>query len=182
MNNNSHIISVIVENKPGVLFKAANMFRRRGFNIESLTVGRIARPGLSKMTIVVNGDERTTEQLIKQIAKLLDVIKITELGPRTAVIRELALVRISTPDQKAMADITHFARAFEARTVDVTKDSTTVELTGDSDRIDDFIGLVQGYGIKDISRTGLTAIQKGSYTSQSKAQKLAVEGNAVSTD
>jgi acetolactate synthase-1/3 small subunit len=175
MSSSNHIISVIVENKPGVLFKAANMFRRRGFNIESLTVGRIARPGLSKMTIVVNGDERTTEQLIKQIAKLLDVIKITELGPKTAVIRELALVRISTTDQKAMADITHFARAFEAKTVDVTKDSTTVELTGDSDRIDDFVKLVQAYGIKDISRTGLTAIHKGAEETSSKKQKQASE-------
>ncbi len=176
MSNTSHIISVIVENKPGVLFRASNMFRRRGFNIESLTVGRIARPGLSKMTIVVNGDERITEQLIKQLAKLLDVIKITELRPNTAVIRELALIRVATPDQKSMADITHFVQAYGARTVDVTKDSTTVEVIGDSDRIDDFVKLVQGYGIKDISRTGLTAIQKGPDEASGKKQHQSSEG------
>ncbi len=178
MSDNSHIISVIVENKPGVLFRASNMFRRRGFNIESLTVGRIARPGLSKMTIVVNGDESTTEQLIKQLAKLLDIIKITELRPSTAVIRELALIRISTPDQNAMADITHFVQAYQARTVDVTKDSTTVEVIGDSNRIDEFVKLVQGYGIKDMSRTGLTAIQKGAEDANKK-QRSSLEEKEV---
>ena len=161
MSNNSYILSAIVENKPGVLFRVTNMFRRRGFNIESITVGRIEQPGLSKMTIVVNGDENTVEQLTKQLAKLIDIVKIVVLEPKTSVIRELALIKINTTDQKARTDILNFAQIFRARTVDIAGDTLTIEVTGDSDKIDAFIKLVLSYGIRDISRTGATGIQRG---------------------
>jgi acetolactate synthase-1/3 small subunit len=161
MSNNSYILSAIVENKPGVLFRVTNMFRRRGFNIESITVGHIEQPGLSKMTIVVNGDENTVEQLTTQLAKLIDIVKIIVLEPKTSVIRELALIKVTASDQKARTDIMNFSQIFRARIVDIAGDTVTIEVTGDSDKIDAFIRLVTSYGIRDISRTGVTGIQRG---------------------
>jgi len=157
----SYIISTIVENKPGVLFRASNMFRRRGFNIESITVGPIEQPGLSKMTIVVNGNEDTVEQLIKQLAKLIDVIKIVRLEPKSSVIRELALIKVNAPDQRARADLMNYVQIFRGKVVDVGDDTLTVEVTGDPDKIDAFIKIVSTFGIRDISRTGVTAIPRG---------------------
>jgi len=157
----SHIISTIVENKPGVLFRASNMFRRRGFNIESITVGPIEQPGLSKMTIVVNGDESTVEQLVKQLAKLIDVIKIVRLEPKNSVVRELALIKVNAPDQRARADLMNYVQIFRGKVVDVGEGTLTVEVTGDPDKIDAFIKIVSTFGIKDISRTGVTAIARG---------------------
>jgi len=157
----SHIISTIVENKPGVLFRASNMFRRRGFNIESITVGPIEQPGLSKMTIVVNGDEDTVEQLVKQLAKLIDVIKIVRLEPKSSVVRELALIKVNAPDQRARADLMNYVQIFRGKVVDVGDGTLTIEVTGDPDKIDAFIKIVSTFGIKDISRTGVTAIPRG---------------------
>jgi len=156
-----HIISTIVENKPGVLFRASNMFRRRGFNIESITVGPIEQPGLSKMTIVVNGDEDTVEQLVKQLAKLIDVIKIVRLEPKSSVVRELALIKVNAPDQRARADLMNYVQIFRGKVVDVGDGTLTIEVTGDPDKIDAFIKIVSTFGIKDISRTGVTAIPRG---------------------
>jgi len=157
----SYIISTIVENKPGVLFRASNMFRRRGFNIESITVGPIEQPGLSKMTIVVNGNESTVEQLVKQLAKLIDVIKIVRLEPKTSVVRELALIKVNAPDQRTRADLMNYVQIFRGKVVDVGDGTLTVEVTGDPDKIDAFIKIVTTFGIRDISRTGVTAISRG---------------------
>jgi acetolactate synthase-1/3 small subunit len=159
--NENHIISTIVENKPGVLFRASNMFRRRGFNIESITVGPIEQPGLSKMTIVVKGNEDTVEQLIKQLAKLIDVIKITRLDHKKSVVRELALIKVNAPDQRARSDLMNFVQIFRGRVVDVGDGTLTIEVTGDPDKIDAFIKVVSTFGIRDISRTGVTAIPRG---------------------
>jgi acetolactate synthase-1/3 small subunit len=157
----SYIISTIVENKPGVLFRASNMFRRRGFNIESITVGPIEQPGLSKMTIVVKGNEDTVEQLIKQLAKLIDVIKIARLEHKNSVVRELALIKVNAPDQRARSDLMNFVQIFRGRVVDVGDGTLTIEVTGDPDKIDAFIKVVSTFGIRDISRTGVTAIPRG---------------------
>jgi acetolactate synthase-1/3 small subunit len=157
----SYIISTIVENKPGVLFRASNMFRRRGFNIESITVGPIEQPGLSKMTIVVKGNEDTVEQLIKQLAKLIDVIKIARLEHKKSVVRELALIKVNAPDQRARSDLMNFVQIFRGRVVDVGDGTLTIEVTGDPDKIDAFIKVVSTFGIRDISRTGVTAIPRG---------------------
>lgn len=157
----SYILSTIVENKPGVLFRASNMFRRRGFNIESITVGPIEQPGLSKMTIVVNGDENTVEQLVKQLAKLIDVIKIVRLEPKSAVVRELALIKVNAPDQRARADLMNFVQIFRGKVVDVGEETLTIEVTGDPDKINAFIKVLTSFGIRDISRTGITAIARG---------------------
>ena len=157
----SYIISTIVENKPGVLFRASNMFRRRGFNIESITVGPIEQPGLSKMTIVVNGNEDTVEQLVKQLAKLIDVIKIVRLEPRSSVVRELALIKVNAPDQRTRADLMNYVHIFRGKVVDVGDGTLTIEVTGNPDKIDAFIKIVSTFGIRDISRTGVTAIPRG---------------------
>ncbi len=157
----SYIISTIVENKPGVLFRASNMFRRRGFNIESITVGPIEQPGLSKMTIVVNGNEDTVEQLVKQLAKLIDVIKIVRLERKNSVVRELALIKVNAPDQRARSDLMNYVQIFRGRVVDVGDGTLTIEVTGDPDKIDAFIKVVSTFGIRDISRTGVTAIPRG---------------------
>ena len=156
-----YILSTIVENKPGVLFRASNMFRRRGFNIESITVGRTEKPGFAKMTIVVNGDELTVEQLIKQLGKLIDVIKITLLEQQTSVVRELALIKLNVLDQKTRVDVLNFSQIYRCRIVDVSHETITVEITGDPTKIDSFIKLVSSFGIRDISRTGITALQRG---------------------
>ncbi len=156
-----YILSTIVENKPGVLFRASNMFRRRGFNIESITVGRTEKPGLAKMTIVVNGDELTVEQLIKQLGKLIDVVKITLLEQQTSVVRELALIKLNVLDQKTRVDVLNFSQIYRCRIVDVSNETITVEITGDPTKIDSFIKLVSSFGIRDISRTGITALQRG---------------------
>ena len=156
-----YILSTIVENKPGVLFRASNMFRRRDFNIESITVGRIEKPGLAKMTIVVNGDELTVEQLIKQLGKLIDVIKITLLEQQTSVVRERALIKLNVLDQKTRVDVLNFSQIYRCRIVDVSNETITVEITGDPTKIDSFIKLVSSFGIRDISRTGITALQRG---------------------
>ncbi|MEM1994289.1 MAG: acetolactate synthase small subunit [Nitrososphaerales archaeon] len=157
----SYILSTIVENKPGVLFKASNMFRRRGFNIESITVGPIEQPGLSKMTIVVNGDESTVEQLVKQLAKLIDVIKIVRLETKNSVVRELALIKVNASDQKARADLMNYVQIFRGKVVDVGEETMTIEVTGAPDKIDAFIKILTSFGIRDISRTGITAIARG---------------------
>ncbi len=157
----SYILSTIVENKPGVLFKASNMFRRRGFNIESITVGPIEQPGLSKMTIVVNGDESTVEQLVKQLAKLIDVIKIVRLEAKNSVVRELALIKVNASDQKARADLMNYVQIFRGKVVDVGEETMTIEVTGAPDKIDAFIKILTSFGIRDISRTGITAIARG---------------------
>jgi acetolactate synthase-1/3 small subunit len=157
----SYIISTIVENKPGVLFRASNMFRRRGFNIESITVGPIEQPGLSKMTIIVNGNEETVEQLVKQLAKLIDVIKIVRLERKNSVVRELALIKVNAPDQRARSDLMNFVQIFRGRVVDVGDGTLTIEVTGDPEKIDAFIKVVSTFGICDISRTGVTAIPRG---------------------
>lgn len=156
-----YILSTIVENKPGVLFRASNMFRRRGFNIESITVGRTEKTGLAKMTIVVNGDELTVEQLIKQLGKLIDVVKITLLEQQTSVVRELALIKLNVLDQKTRVDVLNFSQIYRCRIVDVSNETITVEITGDPTKIDSFIKLVSSFGIRDISRTGITALQRG---------------------
>ncbi len=156
-----YILSTIVENKPGVLFRASNMFRRRGFNIESITVGRTEKPGFAKMTIVVNGDELTVEQLIKQLGKLIDIVKITLLEQQTSVVRELALIKLNVLDQKTRVDVLNFSQIYRCRIVDVSNETITVEITGDPTKIDSFIKLVSSFGIRDISRTGITALQRG---------------------
>jgi len=157
----SHIISTIVEHKPGVLYTVSNLFRRRGFNIENISVGPAEEVGLARMTIMVRGDDRTIEQVIKQLNKLIDVIKVTRLNPEHSVTRELALVKVNAVNTKARSDIINYADIFRARVVDVSPDSLMMELTGTSDKIDAFINLMKPFGVKEVARTGKTALSRG---------------------
>jgi acetolactate synthase-1/3 small subunit len=160
-NGKTKVIAALVENKPGVLHSVANMFRRRGFNIESITVGHTEQKDISRMTITVNGDEKTLEQIIKQMNKLIDVVKVSGLEPENIVTRELALIKVNVPDTKTRSDIINCVEVFRGRVVDVSSETLTIEITGTPDKIDAFLNLMKTYGIMELARTGITALSRG---------------------
>lgn len=160
MTQNYHIISTLVEDKPGVLQKVAGLFNRRGFNIDSITVGNSEVDGLSRMVISVKADEKGLEQVTKQLNKLVDVVKIKDIT-QVSVQRELCLVKVNVPDANARAEIIQYTNIFRANIVDVSEETLMIEITGDYDKINAFISLIEGFGIKRISRTGLTAMSRG---------------------
>lgn len=140
--------------------KIAGLFSRRGYNIDSLTVGITEDPTISRMTIVVRGDDYILEQITKQLNKLVDVIKIIELDPSKSVYRELALVKVSClPNNRSL--ITETVNIFRGNIVDINNKSMTIEVTGDDEKITAFIELMKPYGIREIIRTGLTALERG---------------------
>ena len=161
MKEQTHIIAAIVENKPGVLYSISNMFRCRGFNIESISVGPMEQRDLARMTISVFGDKKKIEQVIKQLNKLIDVIKVSKLDPIKTVIREMALVKVNTSDARARSDIINYTNIFRANIVDVSPESLVIEITGDSEKIDAFINLMKTFGVKEMARTGITALSRG---------------------
>jgi len=160
-NKKTKVIAALVENKPGVLHSVSNMFRRRDFNIESITVGGTEQEDLSRMTITVNGDEKTLEQVVKQMSKLIDVVKVSKLEPENIVTRELALIKVNIPDNKSRSDVINCVEVFRGRVVDVSPESLTMEITGTPDKIDAFLNLMKTYGIMELARTGLTALSRG---------------------
>jgi acetolactate synthase-1/3 small subunit len=155
------VISILVENKPGVLHMISNLFRRRNFNIESITVGPTEQKDIARMTITVNEDEKTVEQVIKQVAKQIDVLKVAELEQGNFVMRELSLVKVKVKDSKERSDIINFVNVFRGRIIDVSTDSITVEITGSPDKIDAFLNLMKTFGIIELARTGITALARG---------------------
>jgi acetolactate synthase-1/3 small subunit len=155
-----HVISTLVEDKPGVLQKVAGLFNRRGFNIDSITVGKSEEEGLSRMVISVHADKKGLEQVTKQLNKLVDVIKIKDIT-NNAVKRELCLIKVKVPNAKARSEIIQYTNIFRANIVDVSEETLMIELTGDMGKINAFISLLKNYGIKKISRTGLTAMARG---------------------
>jgi acetolactate synthase-1/3 small subunit len=158
-----HTLSVLVENKPGVLARVAGLFSRRGFNIDSLAVGTTEDPTLSRMTIVVDAESQSLEQVVKQLRKLINVIKIMELDPLEMVERELVLIKVNaTPAQRA--EIVETANIFRANVVDVSKTTMTIEITGTSDKIEALEDLLKPYGIKELVRTGKIALTRGKLT------------------
>lgn len=160
MDEKYHVISTLVEDKPGVLQKVAGMFNRRGFNIDSITVGNSEVEGQSRMVITVHADEKGLEQVTKQLNKLIDVIKIKDIT-KIAVKRELCLLKVNIPNAKARAEIMQYSNIFKANILDVTEETLLIELTGDKEKINAFISLVEPFGIKKIARTGLTAMSRG---------------------
>ncbi|MBO8181258.1 MAG: acetolactate synthase small subunit [Archaeoglobus sp.] len=158
-SNSRYTISVLVANKPGVLARVASLFRRRNFNIESLTVGTTDRDDISRMTIVVNGDLRVVEQVMKQLNKLIDVIKVSDVTEKS-VERELVLVKVKATSE-TRGEIVELANIFRGRVVDVSKDSVIIEITGDEDKIKAFINLMRQFGIRELARTGMVAMQRG---------------------
>jgi acetolactate synthase I/III small subunit len=155
-----HILSVLVLNKPGVLSRIASLFSRRNFNIDSLNVGQTENSNLSRMTIVVNGNEKILEQVVKNLHKLIDVIKISELKDDTSVNRDLALISVYCP-RSSRSEIIQIADTFRAKIVDVSYDSLMVEVTGTEDKINAIIELLKDFGIQEIVRTGIVALSRG---------------------
>lgn len=155
-----HTLSVLVENRPGVLSRVAGLFSRRGFNIESIVVGTTEDRRYSRMTIVVTGDEAEVEQVSKQLHKLIDVIKISELAPQEMVERELALVKVAA-DRSNRSEILQIVDIFRASVIDVSERSLVVEVTGDTDKVKAMIDLLRPFGIKEIVRTGRVAMTRG---------------------
>lgn len=156
-----YVLSALVQNNAGVLSRVAGLFSRRGYNIESLTVGETAEPALSRMTIVVTGDDAIIEQIQKQLEKLVEVEAVRRLDPESSVRRELALIKVDTPD-RTRAEVIQTASIFRARVVDVCADCLTLEATGDHQKIDSLIDLLRPYGIRELARTGVAALERGS--------------------
>src|SRR4030043_5695 len=157
----NHIISVLVENKAGVLAKISGLFSRRGFNIESLSVGPTEDEKISRITIVVNAETNSMEQVIKQLYKLINVIKIQELDPLNIVERELVLIKVSA-DNNTRAEILEIINIFRANIVDVAKKSLIIEITGNSSKIQGLEDMLKPYGILELIRTGKVACSRGS--------------------
>lgn len=157
----TYTISAIVEHKPGVLYSISNMFRRRGFNIESISVGEAEQSDLARMTITIKGDEMMVEQVVKQLKKLISVIKVSILDPKNTVARELALIKVSTPDARVRSDVINYTEIFKGHVVDVAHESLIIEITGDTDKINAFIELMKPFGIREIARTGIAALPRG---------------------
>ncbi len=156
-----HTISVVVENKPGVLSRVANLFARRGFNIESLAVGVTEKPEVSRMTIVVEGDEQVLEQIIKQLYKLIDTLKVYDLPADKSVSRELVLMKVCAAE-KDRQEITQIVNIFRGKIVDVADTSMTVEITGDEGKIQGAEKLLAKFGVRELVRTGKIALLRGS--------------------
>jgi acetolactate synthase-1/3 small subunit len=156
----SHVLSLLVEDKPGLLTRVAGLFARRGFNIESLAVGASEIDGLSRITVVVDVEELPLEQVTKQLNKLINVIKIVELDPGQSVSREHMLIKVRV-DNTTRSQVLEAVTLFRARVVDVATDALVVEATGDSGKIQAFLRVLEPYGIKEIAQSGLLAIGRG---------------------
>jgi len=155
-----HTLSVLVENKPGVLVRIAGLFSRRGFNIDSLAVGPTEDPHLSRMTIVVGAEDHSLEQVTKQLNKLINVVKISDLDPVKSVNRELALIKVNAT-AKTRAEIIEVVDIFRSGIVDVSKSSLTVEVTGTADKLEAIEEMLKPYGIIEFVRTGKIALSRG---------------------
>lgn len=155
-----HTVIALVEDKPGVLNRVASLFRRRAFNIDSIAVGHSETKGLSRMTIVVDGANTAVEQVEKQLYKLIDVVKVTDITDKSMVARELVLIKVKVNTQ-TRAEIMQIVDIFRANIVDVYTDSVIVEVTGDEDKIDSLVQLFKGFGIKEMVRTGRIAMVRG---------------------
>jgi acetolactate synthase I/III small subunit len=156
-----HTLSVLVENKPGVLARIAGLFSRRGFNIESLAVGPTEQPEVSRMTIVVNVEESPLEQVTKQLNKLVEVIKVVELDRELSVNRELLLVKVRA-DATSRGQVLEVVQLFRAKVVDVTIDAVTIQLVGNQGKLDDFLRVLEPYGVRELVQSGVVAIGRGS--------------------
>lgn len=161
MNMNKKVLSLLVDNTAGVLSRVSGLFSRRGYNIDSLSVGETADPRYSRMTVVVSGDERILDQITKQLAKLIDVVDIKILEEDNSVCRELVLVKVRV-DAKERHEVVGIANIFRGSIIDVGKDSLIIELTGQQSKLEAFVQLLEGYEILELARTGITGLSRGS--------------------
>lgn len=161
---NKHTISILVENKTGVLQRVAGLFTRRDFNIDNITVGKTSEPGHSRITITTYGDNRTLEQIIKQLNKLIEVIKVREMKPEQTIRRQLALLKIHAPTEQDKSEIIQYTNIFRGHIIDVTPKTITIEISGKPDNINALMDLLRPYGIKETAKTGITALTRGQKT------------------
>lgn len=157
---NLHTLSVLVENRPGVLARVAALFSRRGYNIDSLAVGATENPLVSRMTIVINVEGHALDQVIAQLDKLIDVIAIDQMDPVTSVQRELLLVKVST-SAESRSQVLETVQLFRAKVVDVAQDAVTIEATGNTEKIQALLRVLEPYGIKELVQSGLVAMERG---------------------
>jgi len=161
MTEKQHIIACLVENKPGVMLRISGLFARRGFNIESIAVGTTENDDISRMTIIVRGDDKVLEQVEKQLLKQFDVFKVTDLDKETSVVRELCLVKVNAKTEQKKMLLMNYAEIFRAKVVDVNTSTLTLEITGDVQKVDAFVDLLRPHGIREIARTGTVAMARG---------------------
>ena len=154
-------IAFLVENKPGVLFKVSNLFRRRGYNIESISVGPVEDSDLARMTVSVYADSRELNQIVEQLDKMVDVVKIKRLDPMRSIMREMLLVKLDTSDPMAREETLRHVNSFHGLILHIEPDSIIAEITGEPAAIDEFIEKTSSIGIEELSRTGVTALEKG---------------------
>ena len=164
MEETLHTLVSLVQDEPGVLTRVAGLFRRRGFNIESLSVGHCEQPGLSRMTIVVKGDDAEVDQVTRQLDKLINIVNVTDITRRDMVARELALIKVAALAEDR-SEIMQIVDIYRAKIVDVATESLTVEVTGGEDKIDSLLRLLLPFGITEMARTGRTALTRGSKSS-----------------
>jgi acetolactate synthase-1/3 small subunit len=155
-----HTLSVLVENKPGVLARIASLFARRGFNIDSLAVGPTEYADVSRMTIVVNVEDNPLEQVTKQLNKLINVLKIVELEPASSVSRELLLVKVKA-DPQTRSQVLEIVQLFRAKVIDVAADAVTIEATGGEEKIDALLRVLEPFGVKELAQSGMVAMGRG---------------------
>jgi acetolactate synthase-1/3 small subunit len=172
MATTKHTIVAIVQDKPGVLNRMVSLFRRRGFNIESIAVGHSEEPHLSRVTIVVDGSNAMVEQVRKQLDKLIDVVRVSDITGDKITVRELAMVKVKASSANR-GEILEIADIFRANIVDVASDSLTIEITGDEDKIDSMLKLLRGFGIREIARTGRVAMIRGTIGALPAREKVA---------
>ena len=160
MTQKTHVVSVLVENRAGTLSRVSGLFARRGFNIDSLTVGETTDRSISRMTIAVTGDNAVLEQIIKQLGKLVDVIAVRELEGDSCIRREIMLVKVAA-GEKTRPAVIQIAGIFRSRVIDVSASTITIEATGDMEKLNGLVMLLSPYGILELARTGLVALERG---------------------
>jgi acetolactate synthase I/III small subunit len=173
-----HTLSVLVENKPGVLARIASLFSRRGFNIDSLAVGPTEDDDVSRMTIVVNVEDLPLEQVTKQLNKLVNVIKIVELDPATSVQRELLLVKVAA-DRQSRSHILETAQLFRAKVVDVSPDAVTIEATGNAEKLDALLRVLEPFGVRELVQSGMVAVGRGARSITDRSSRLATAPSSI---
>jgi acetolactate synthase I/III small subunit len=167
-----HTLSVLVENKPGVLARIAALFSRRGFNIDSLAVGPTEHPDVSRMTVVVDVEALPLEQVTKQLNKLVEVLKVVELEPNASVQREILLVKVRT-DPQSRSHVLETVQLFRAKVVDVASDTLTIEVTGNRDKLAAFLQVLEPFGVKELVQSGMVAIGRGTRSITDRALRTA---------
>ena len=155
-----HTIAILVEDQPGVMSRVAGLFTRRGFNIDSIAVGPSEAPGISRMTIIVNGDHKVLEQVTKQLNKLIDVIHVRDIPVENILERELVLVKVHTESLSVRAEIIQLVEIFKAKVVYVERNTLTIEMSGDEEKVSGFLKLLAPFGVKEVVRTGRIAIAR----------------------